>query len=114
MVGDAIGIIEVFGFTTAVCAADAAAKAADVQVIALDSNKPANADKVEVPLIMCVKIQGSVAAVEAGVAAGAKRAEEVSGLIQTHIIARPTEDAEKMALRCSVGRDKVGHIPNNG
>ena len=98
MVGEAIGIIEVFGFTTAICAADAAAKAADVQVIALDSNKPANAEKVEVPLIMCVKIQGSVAAVEAGVAAGAKRAE----------------DAEKMALRCSVGRDKVGHIPNNG
>ncbi len=110
---DAIGMIEVFGFTTAVCAADAAAKAADVKVIALDSNKPANAETVEVPLIMCVKVQGSVAAVEAAVEAGAKRAEEISGLIQTHIIARPTDDSQKMAMRCSVGRDRVGHIKNN-
>lgn len=110
---DAIGMIEVFGFTTAVCAADAAAKAADVKVIALDSNKPANAETVEVPLIMCVKVQGSVAAVEAAVEAGAKRAEQISGLIQTHIIARPTDDSQKMAMRCSVGRDRVGHIKNN-
>lgn len=113
MAGEAIGIIEVFGFTTAICAADAAAKAADVKVIALDSNKPANAEKVEVPLIMCVKVQGDVAAVTAAVEAGAKKAEQISGLIQSHIIARPTEDAEKMARRCSVGRDKVGHIKNN-
>ena len=45
---DAIGIIEMFGFVTAITAADAAAKAADVKVIAIDSNKPANADSVEV------------------------------------------------------------------
>ncbi|MCH5186404.1 MAG: BMC domain-containing protein [Oscillospiraceae bacterium] len=113
MAGEAVGIIEVFGFTTAICVADTAAKAADVKVIALDSNKPANAEKVEVPLIMCVKVQGSVSAVEAAVEAGAKRANEISGLIQSHIIARPTEDAEKMARRCSVGRDRVGHIKNN-
>ena len=31
---DAIGIIEMFGFVTAITAADAAAKAADVKVIA--------------------------------------------------------------------------------
>ena len=47
---DAIGIIEMFGFVTAITAADAAAKAADVKVIAIDSNKPANADSVEVRL----------------------------------------------------------------
>lgn len=110
---EAVGVIEVFGFVTAITAADAAAKAADVRVIALDSNKPANPDAVEVPLIMCVKVQGSVSAVTAAVEAGAQAAKDVSGVIQTHIIPRPTEDAEKMALRCSVGRDKVGHIKNN-
>ena len=47
-----------FGFVTAITAADAAAKAADVKVIAIDSNKPVNADSVEVPLIMAVKVQG--------------------------------------------------------
>lgn len=111
---DAIGIIELFGFVGAIKAADAAAKAADVRVIAIDSNKPANADSQPVPLIMCVKVQGGVSAVKAAVEAGARAAESVSGLIHTHIIAGPTEDTEKMARRCSVGRDRVGHIPNNG
>lgn len=110
---EAVGIIEMFGFVCAIKAADAAAKAADVKVIAIDSNKPANAETVEVPLIMCVKVQGSVSAVEAAVEAAAKAAEACTGLIQKHIIARPTEDAQKMALRSSVGRDRVGHIKNN-
>ena len=110
---DAIGIIEMFGFVTAITAADAAAKAADVKVIAIDSNKPANADSVEVPLIMAVKVQGSVSAVTAAVDAAARTAESISRLINKHIIARPTNDSQKMANRTSVGRDKVGHIPNN-
>ena len=63
-----------FGFVTAITAADAAAKAADVKVIAIDSNKPANADSVEVPLIMAVKVQGSVSAVTAAVDAAARTA----------------------------------------
>ena len=110
---DAIGIVEMFGYVCAIKAADAAAKAADVKIIAIDSNKPANAETVDVPLIMCIKMQGSVSAVEAGVEAAARSAEECTGLIQKHIIARPTEDSEKMALRTSVGRDRVGHIKNN-
>ena len=110
---EAIGIVEMFGYVCAIKAADAAAKAADVKIIAIDSNKPANAENVEVPLIMCIKMQGSVSAVQAGVEAAARAAEECTGLIQKHIIARPTEDSEKMALRTSVGRDRVGHIKNN-
>ena len=110
---EAIGIVEMFGFVCAIKAADAAAKAADVKIIAIDSNKPANADTVEVPLIMVIKMQGNVAAVEAGVEAAAAAAEECTGLIQKHIIARPTEDSQKMALRSSVGRDILGEIKNN-
>ena len=110
---EAVGILEMFGFVTAITAADAAAKAADVKVIAIDSNKPANAESVEVPLIMAVKISGSVSAVKAGLEAGAKAAESVNGLITTHLIPRPTHDSMKMAKRTSVGRDIVGHIKNN-
>ena len=36
----ALGLIEVYGFTTAVVVADAVAKAADVRIVALDNNKP--------------------------------------------------------------------------
>ncbi len=110
---EAVGIIEMFGFVAAIKAADAAAKAADVKVIAIDSNKPANAESVEVPLIMCVKVQGSVSAVNAAVEAAAEAAEKTTGLIQKHVIARPTEGTQMMALRSSVGRDRVGHIKNN-
>lgn len=110
---DAIGIVEMFGFVAAMKAADAAAKAADVKIIAIDTNKPANAEKEEVPLITVVKMQGSVSAVQAAVDAAAEEAERVTHLIQKHIIARPTGDAQKMAKRTSVGRDRVGHIKNN-
>ena len=41
MGNQAIGFIEVFGYVTAIKAADAAAKAADVRIVALDSTKPA-------------------------------------------------------------------------
>lgn len=110
---DAIGIVEMFGFVTAITAADAAAKAADVKIIAIDSNKPANADSVEVPLIMAVKMQGEVSAVKAAVDAAVRAANTVSGVICNHIISGPTDDTQKMAERVSVGRDRVGHIPMN-
>ena len=110
---DATGIVEMFGFVTAITAADAAAKAADVKIIAIDSNKPANADSVEVPLIMAVKMQGDVSAVKAGVEAAVKAANTVSGVICDHVISGPTDDTLKMAERISVGRDRVGHIPMN-
>ena len=73
----AIGIVEMFGFVTAITAADAAAKAANVKIIAIDSNKPANAETVDVPLIMAIKIQGEVSAVKAAVDAGANTLEDV-------------------------------------
>ena len=91
---------------------DAAAKAVDVRIIAIDSNKPAD-PTVDVPLIMAIKMQGSVSAVKAGVEAAAAEADRLSGLINKHIIASPTDDTQKMAERISVGRDKVGHIPMN-
>lgn len=110
---EAVGIVECFGFVTAISAADAAAKAADVKIIAIDSNKPLNAESVEVPLIMAVKMQGSVSAVESGVEAAATEAEKLSGLITKHVIPSPTDDAMLMAQRVSVGRDRIGHIKNN-
>lgn len=55
----ALGLIEVFGFTTSIVVADAVAKAADVTIVALDKNKPANGDAAEVPLLMTIKFEGT-------------------------------------------------------
>jgi microcompartment protein CcmL/EutN len=91
-----VGFLEVYGLTAAFVAADAACKAANVTIEAFDNNKPANADKLPVPLLMIVKLRGSVEDVRAAVEAGAEAAKKVSGVVTTHIIARPEEDTEKL------------------
>lgn len=92
----AVGILEVFGLTCAFMAADAACKAADVRLENFDKNKPANADELPVPLLVTIKFRGSVADVEAAMEAGVTMAEQVTGVVQKHIIANPTPDTEKM------------------
>lgn len=93
---DAVGLLEVFGCCTAFVAADAACKAANVTVDALDKNKPANADALPVPLIMVLKIRGSVADVNAAMDAAEEAAKGLAGVVSKYIIPCPTEDTEKL------------------
>ena len=93
---NAVGMVEVFGLVTAFAACDAGCKAADVTVERFDKNKPANADKLPVPLLVVVKFRGSVDAVKAAVEAAVNAAEKVSGVVSHHIIANVEEDTEKM------------------
>jgi microcompartment protein CcmL/EutN len=95
------GLLEVYGLAAAFAAADAACKAANVEVESFDRNKPMNADKLPVPLIVVVKLKGNLEDVKAAVEAGKAAAEKVSGVVLTHIIPNPTEDCEKMlAINC--------------
>ena len=103
--GEAVGIVELFGLVAAFAAADAGCKAADVSLEPFDKNKPANAYSLSVPLIVAIKFRGSVTAVEAAVEAAVKRANEITGVITTYVIPRPEEDTEKM-LKIS-GMDKT-------
>ena len=103
----ALGMIEVFGFTTAIVVADKMAKSANVEVVAIDKNKPAAGDSAEVPLVMAVKVEGNVAAVEAAITAGKVEAEK-RGLYITHkVIARQSEDIEWFARLSALGKDKL-------
>ena len=54
--GDAVGMLEVFGLATAFAAADAGCKAGNVWLEKFDKNKPANADELPVPLIVMIEI----------------------------------------------------------
>lgn len=92
----AVGLLEVYGLACAFVAADAGCKAADVTIETFDKNKPANADKLPVPLIVCIKFRGEVAAVKAAMEAGVEAAERVSGVFSQHIIANPEEGTTKM------------------
>ena len=92
----AVGILEVYGLVCAFMAADAGCKAANVTLENFDKNKPANADSLPVPLLVTVKFRGSISDVEAAMEAGIEMAKRVSGVVQHHIIASPTEDTCKM------------------
>ena len=92
----AVGIIEVYGLAAAFVACDAGCKAADVTSEPFDKNKPGNPEGLKVPLIVCVKFRGQVAAVEAAIEAAKAAAEKVSGVICTHIIPNPEDGTEKM------------------
>ncbi len=98
--GEAVGIVELYGLVAAFAAADAGCKAANVTLEAFDKNKPANADALPVPLVVAVKFRGSVSDVKAAVEAATVRANEISGVITSYIIPRPEADTEKM-LRIS-------------
>ncbi len=93
---DAVGILEVYGLATAFVAADAGCKAANVRLDVFDKNKPANADSLPVPLLVCIKYRGSVSDVTAAVEAGMQAAKSMAGVVQHYIIPNPEEGTEKM------------------
>ena len=92
----ACGIIEVFGLVTAFEAAAAGCKAADVTLEPFDRNKPANADALPVPLIICIKFRGSVVDVTAAVDAAQEVAERSTGMVSRYIISGPDEGTQMM------------------
>lgn len=93
--GKAVGLIEVFGMATAYYAADAACKAGDVTIEAFDKNKPGHADAMPVPLLIMIKIRGSVADVSAAIEAAAKAANDIAGYNIKHMIPNPSDEMEK-------------------
>ena len=103
----ALGMIEVYGFTTSIVVADRVAKTADVKVVAIDKNKPANGDSAEVPLVMVVKFEGSAGAVESALEAGCEEAKGRGMYITSRLIAGQSPDIEWFAHLEATGRDKL-------
>ena len=104
---EAVGILEVFGLATAFVAADAGCKAANVHLEVFDKNKPANADSLPVPLLVCIKFRGSVSDVTEAVEAAATNA--IKKPASYAVIANPHEEIVKMVeLSASRWRKKKG------
>lgn len=100
-----LGMIEVYSFANAVKVADIAAKAADVEIIAFDRNRPKSASA-PAPLVMIIKMEGEVSAVQAAVQAGEKYAKEQGKFIVSHIIPNPAPLVDRMAYRLDINKDK--------
>ena len=96
----AVRLLEVYGLVAAFVAGDAGCKAADVTMETFDKNKPANADKLPVPLLVTVKFRGSISAVRAAMDAAKLAAEGVIGVASEYVIPAPEDDVEKL-LRLS-------------
>ena len=103
----ALGMIEVYGYTTSIKVADVVAKSADVKVVAIDKNKPANAEKCAVPLVMVVKFEGDAGAVEAALEAGVAEAKNKGLYITSKLIAGLDPSVEWFAHLTATGRDKL-------
>ena len=103
----ALGMIEVYGYTTSIVVADAVAKAADVKVVAIDKNKPANADKCEVPLVMAVKFTGNAGAVQSAHDAGVAEAKRRGLYITSKVIAGLDDQVDWFANLTATGKDKL-------
>ena len=103
----ALGMIEVYGFATAIVVADAMAKAAEIKVVGIDKNKPAAGDAAKEPLVMAIKIEGSAAAVDAAILAGKSEAEKRELYITHKVIARQSPDIEWFAQLSALGKDKL-------
>ncbi len=102
---EAVGILEVFGLTTAFVAGDAGCKAANVRMEVFDKNKPANADSMPVPLLVTVKYRGSVTDVTAAVEAGEQAAKTLGGVVTKHVISNPEEGTCKMLKISALDKD---------
>lgn len=81
----ALGLIETKGLVSAIEAADAMVKAADVKII--------SKEKVTGALII-IKIMGETAAVKASVDAGIAAAQRVGELVSAHVIPRPDDQID--------------------
>ena len=75
-----LGLIETWGQVAAIEAADAGAKAANVEVLGVASAKGG---------LVTVGFSGDVAAVRAAVSAAEMAARRVGTVVSTHVIARP-------------------------
>lgn len=90
----ALGLIETVGYTTAVSAADAAVKAADVEIVGME--KVIGVDGyVGVSLLLA----GDVASVASAVEAGKRKAEAIGKVISAEVIPRAHADVNESLIR---------------
>ncbi len=87
----ALGMIEAVGLTTAVTALDAAAKAAEVELIGYE--KVIGAGQA---VGVTIHLAGDVASVQAAVDAGVKAGELVGRIISHRVIAKPDEELDQL------------------
>jgi ethanolamine utilization protein EutM len=96
MSAKALGLIEAIGLTSAIEAADAAAKAANITLLGYENTKGGG--------LITVKFVGDVGAVHAAVAAGSAAAMRVGKVAACLVIPRPHAEIEALVAQVTRGR----------
>lgn len=94
----ALGLIETIGLVSAIEAADAAVKAANITLLGYENTKGGGK--------ITVKFVGDVGAVKAGVAAGVAAASRIGKVYGQHVIPRPHDEIEALIANLDRGRRK--------
>lgn len=89
----ALGMLETVGYTTAVSAADAALKAAEVELLAIE--KVIGAGQA---ISVTVHLSGDVAAITSAVEAGEKEGNRVGKVISAHVIPHAHQEVDEKLL----------------
>lgn len=89
----ALGLIETVGYATAVSAADAAVKAANVEIIGIEK-----VIGVSGYVSVTIHLSGDVAAVQSAVDAGRETGEMIGNVISTEVIASAHSDVQENLL----------------
>ena len=87
--GKALGLIEFIGYVPAICAADTALKAANVDLIRIEKVTGG---------IVTVKIRGDVDAVQAAIGAAENYASRIGSLRSVHVIPRLDDEVENLLM----------------
>ncbi|MDF2569451.1 MAG: microcompartment protein [Sporomusa sp.] len=104
MVKNALGLIEVVGLAAGLEAADAAIKAANVELLGYELTKGGG--------MVVIKLCGDVGAVKAAVDAGAAAASKVNKVFSTHVIPRPHHELGAIVItKETVGRMQASPTP---
>ncbi len=90
MLVNALGLIEVVGLAAGLEAADAAVKAANVDLIGYELTRGGG--------MVVIKLTGDVGAVKAAVEAAAAAASKVGKVYAVHVIPRPSANLEKIII----------------
>lgn len=90
---EALGMVETKGLVSAIEAADAMSKAANVTLIGYE--------KIGSGLVT-VMVRGDVGAVKAATDAGAASAQKVGQVVSVHVIPRPHTDVERLLPKINV------------
>lgn len=92
----ALGLIETIGLISAIAAADAAVKAANVTMLGYENTQGGGK--------ITIKFVGNVGAVQAGVAAGVAAANRIGSVYGQRIIPRPSDEIDALILNLDGGR----------